>query len=302
MQRKRTSWNHDDIRQALSEPLLHACYPEAAFRGDATRVLNRMAAKKWAWVSLDQLAELSSGPVHDFFNALKPLLTDEVTEFLSALTAWVQGLSTELGREEEGDPWTRIGWEKVAQCTGLVRRFQTNHHILSTPEEARSMLFNSLQAERIDLLGEPEEGLQIMGLIESRALDYERVFLLDCNEGTLPKSSLPESFIPLDLRHMWGLPGRHQREAIYAYYTYRLMNRSKEIHFLYRGQDEAAEPSRYLLQFERSFRPNGNDLLPVNQIHVHSALPGKRPAIQPLEWTPWAQSCLLYTSPSPRDS
>ena len=43
---------------------------------------------------------------------------------------------------------------------------------------------------------------------------------------------------------MWGLPGRHQREAIYAYYTYRLMNRSKEIHFLYRGQDEAAEPSR----------------------------------------------------------
>ena len=61
---------------------------------------------------------------------------------------------------------------------------------------------------------------------------------------------------------MWGLPGRHQREAIYAYYTYRLMNRSKEIHFLYRGQDEAAEPSRYLLQFERSFRPNGKDVLP----------------------------------------
>lgn len=293
VQRKRTSWHHDDIRQALSEPLLHACYPEAAFQGDATRVLNRMAAKKWAWVSLDQLAELSSGPVHDFFHALKPLLTDEVTEFLSALTAWVQGLSTELGPEEEGDPWTRIGWEKVAQCTGLVRRFQTNHHILSTPEEAWSMLFNSLQAERIDLLGEPEEGLQIMGLIESRALDYDRVFLLDCNEGTLPKSSLPESFIPFDLRHMWGLPGRHQREAIYAYYTYRLMNRSKEIHFVYRGQDEAAEPSRYLLQFERSFRPNGKDLLPVKQIHVHSALPGKRPAIQPLEWTPWAQSELV---------
>lgn len=293
VQRKRTSWHHDDIRQALSEPLLHACYREEAFQGDATRVLNRMAANKWAWVSLDQLAELSSGPVHNLFHALKPLLTDDVTEFLSALTSWVQGLSTELGPEEEGDPWTRIGWEKVAQCAGLVRRFQTNHRILSTPEEGWSMLFNSLQAERIDLLGEPEEGLQIMGLIESRALDYERVFLLDCNEGTLPKSSLPESFIPFDLRHMWGLPGRHQREAIYAYYTYRLMNRSKEIHFLYRGQDEAAEPSRYLLQFERSFRPNGKDLLPVKPIHVHSALPGKRPEIQPLNWTTWAQGELV---------
>ena len=214
MQRKRTSWHHDDIRQALSEPLLRACYSDAGFQVDATRVLNQMAAKKWAWVSLDQLAELSSGPVHAFFDALKPFLTDEVPAFLSALSNWVQGLSDALGPEEEGDPWTRIGWEKVAHCTGLIRRFQTNHAILSTPEEAWSMVFNSLQSERIDLLGEPEAGLQIMGLIESRALDFERVFLLDCNEGTLPKSSLPESFIPFDLRHMWGLPGRHQREAI----------------------------------------------------------------------------------------
>ena len=104
------------------------------------------------------------------------------------------------------------------------------------------MLFNSLQSERIDLLGEPEEGLQIMGLIESRALDYERIFLMDCNEGTLPKSSLPESFIPFDLRHMWGLPGRHQREAIYAYYTYRLMNRCKEIHSCTVGKTKRQNP------------------------------------------------------------
>jgi hypothetical protein len=293
VQRKRTSWHHDDIRQVLSEPLLHACFPEDRFHDDATQVLNRMAAKKWAWVSLDQMAQTSSGPVHAFFEGLTPMLTNEVSPSLSAMANWVKALSSEMESNENGDPWTQIGWEKVAKCTGLLRRFQANHGILSTPEEAWNMLFNSLQSERIDLLGEPEEGLQIMGLIESRALDYERIFLMDCNEGTLPKSSLPESFIPFDLRHMWGLPGRHQREAIYAYYTYRLMNRCKEIHFLYRGQDEAAEPSRYLLQFERSFRPNGRDLLSVNRINVHSALPGKRPEIQPLEWTPWAQSELV---------
>ena len=292
VQRKRMSWHHDDIRRALSEPLLHACSPEADFHEDATLVLNQMAANKWAWVSMGQLAELSSGPVHAFFSALKPLLTNEVSAFLSALTKWVSELSAQLD-EDDGDPWTQIGWEKVAHCTGLVQRFQSNHAILSSPEEAWSMLFNSLQSQRIDLLGEPEEGLQIMGLIESRALDYDRIFLMDCNEGTLPKSSMPESFIPFDLRHMWGLPGRHQREAIFAYYTYRLMNRSKEIHFLYRGRDEAAEPSRYLLQFERSFRPNGVELLPIKQVNVHSALPGKRPEIRPLEWTPWAQSELV---------
>lgn len=293
VQRQRTSWHHDDIRQALSEPILHSYGQKEDFHEDATRILNRMAANKWAWVSLDQLAELSSGPVHAFFFALKPLLTPDVSAFLSVFAEWSKGLSSQFDTEKEGDPWTQIGWEKVVQCAGLVRRFQESHGILTTPEEVWSLLFNGLQAERIDLLGEPEEGLQIMGLIESRALDYDRIFLLDCNEGTLPKSSLPESFIPFDLRHMWGLPGRHQREAIYAYYTYRLMNRSKEIHFLFRGQDEAAEPSRYLLQLERSFRPNGSDLLSLRQVSVHSALPNKRPEIQPLEWTPWAEDQLV---------
>ena len=293
VQRKRTTWHHDDIRQALSEPLLLQAHHEEAFQTDAARVLNQMAEKKWAWVTLDQIDSLSTGPVHAFFSGLTPLLTSEVTPMLSAFSAWVQSVGQALDGHQAGDPWTCIGWEKVAQCAGVVHRFQAKHGIMATSDELWGLLFYSLKSERIDLLGEPEAGLQIMGLIESRALDYDRIFLMDCNEGTLPKSSPPDSFIPFDLRFMWGLPGRHQREAIYAYYTYRLLNRANEVHLLYRGQDEASEPSRYLLQFERSFRPDGKHLLPITEHRVHAALPEKRPEIQPLKWNDWAQAQLV---------
>lgn len=291
--RKRTTWNHADIRHVLSEPLLLQASADAPFASDATSVLNQMASRKWAWVTLEQLHELSRGPVHDFFAGLKPLLTEDVEPMISAFSRWVMHLGHKLDKNEESDPWVRMSWEKVAQCAGLVRRFQSKHGILASADELWGLLFNSLQSERIDLLGEPEAGLQIMGLIESRALDYDRIFLLDCNEGTLPKSSLPDSFIPFDLRHMWGLPSRHQREAIYAYYTYRLLNRSAEVHLLYRGQDEASEPSRYLQQLERSFRPNGQDLLTIQTTHVHAALPAQRPEIQPLHWDDWARGELV---------
>ena len=88
--------------------------------------------------------------------------------------------------------------------------------------------------ERIDLLGEPNQGLQVMGLTETRALDFERVFVLDMNEGTVPQTSMPDSFLP----SICGTPFAclvREREARYAYLLHRLMQRSKEVHLLYRG-------------------------------------------------------------------
>ena len=291
--RNRGSLHHDDIRNLLSEPLLMQAHSELEFRTDASNVLNRMAQKKWAWISRNQLNELSNGPVQAFFTRLDALYTPNTGKWLESLSAWTQELGSLLESSNSADPWAEAGWEKVIQAVGVALQFEARHGILQDREDAWSFLFNGLQSERIDLLGEPEEGLQIMGLIESRALDYDHVFIMDCNEGTLPKSAPPDSFIPFDLRNTWELPGRHEREAIFAYYMYRLLNRSQEIHFLYRGQDEASEKSRYLLQLERSFRPNGKDLLPLQKKEVHAPVPAKRPTIQALDCGTWSQEKLV---------
>ena len=282
--RGRSQWHHTDIRNALSEPLLSQIRCDSDFRNDANRVLNTMASKKWAWVKLEEIKTLSEGPVFDFFASLETLQCQDSAELLEKMSRWAQSISQTLQTGGESDPWTTAGWEKVVQAIGVACRFENTHHVLQLTEDVWSFLFHSLQGERIDLLGEPEAGLQIMGLIESRALDYDRVFVMDCNEGTLPKSSPPESYIPFDLRAEWELPGRHEREAIFAYYTYRLLNRCSEIHFLYRGQDEAAEKSRYVQQLNRTFRPDGSNLMPVIKKSIHTAIPEQRPELKPLVW------------------
>jgi hypothetical protein len=211
---------------------------------------------------------------------------------LNALNHWSLGLAGALENNDHSDPWSLVGWERVTRAVGLLIRFQAEFDLLESANDVWSMMFSSLATSRIDLLGEPEEGLQIMGLIESRALDFERVILLDCNEGNLPKTSVPDSFIPFDLRAIWKLPNRHQKEAIYAYYTYRLMNQANELHMVYRAEDESAEKSRYLLQIERAFRPNGKDLLPLKKTAVYAPLPDPRPEIAPVEWDDFARGRL----------
>lgn len=282
--RGKGQWHHEDIRSALSEPLLSQIRAEKEFRVDAARVLNGMAAKKWAWVKIDEIRTLSNGPVLEFLKELESLQCQDSSAFLDHLGQWAKFIAQALENHDSSDPWTSAGWEKVTQAIGVALRFQNEHQVLQHTDDVWAFLFHSLQGERIDLFGEPEQGLQIMGLIESRALDYDRIFLMDCNEGTLPKSSPPDSYIPFDLRYKWELPGRHEREAIFAYYTYRLLNRSKEIHFLYKGKDETAEKSRYLQQLNRSFHPNGVDLMPIEKRAINAAVPDQRPELQPIVW------------------
>ncbi len=287
--------NHADLRAIISDPVALAACGRNALIQDGSRVMNRLAKKHLAWLSADQLALQSNGTLTGFVNQLLLNKASDALGFAIGLERWAGGIGSQLtdnNTDSELDPWIMASWERVMKAFSVVRRFQEQHGLLVNPEEVWSMVLQSLVSERIDLLGEPEDGLQIMGLIETRALDFDRVIVLDCNEGVLPQSSISESFLPFDLRAIWGLPGRHEREAIFAYYTYRLLNQAKEVFFLYRAQDEASEKSRYLLQMERAFRPNGLDLMPVDESTLQAPLPGPRPVIPPLQWTATASQRL----------
>ena len=110
----------------------------------------------------------------------------------------------------------------------------------------------------VDLAGEPLEGMQVMGLLESRGLDFDEVFVLDVNEGTLPDGAPPPSFMPLDLQRSIGLPGRPERDGIFSAYLHRLLHRSRKVHLLCVGADlgdSGTEPSRFLGQLKPGPRP-----------------------------------------------
>jgi len=115
-----------------------------------------------------------------------------------------------------------------------------------------------LQRTRIPFTGEPLAGIQVMGVLETRVLDFDRIILLSMNEGSFPKTGNFQSFIPQNLRFGFQLPTPEYQDAIYAYYFYRLIQRSGEVYMIYNNRAEglnSGEKSRFIhqLNFDSSF-------------------------------------------------
>jgi hypothetical protein len=117
---------------------------------------------------------------------------------------------------------------------------------------------NSIRSENLDLGGEPFEGVQLMGLLESRGMDFENVIITSVNEGVLPLGRSGHSFIPYDLKKQYGLPTHRERDAIYTYYFYRLLQRAKKVFLLYDcvpSDLNTGEKSRFLNQLKIEKQP-----------------------------------------------
>ncbi|WP_031426599.1 PD-(D/E)XK nuclease family protein [Flavimarina sp. Hel_I_48] len=116
-----------------------------------------------------------------------------------------------------------------------------------------------LSKETLDFRGDPYAGLQIMGVLESRVLDFKNVIITGLNEGTLPSGKSQGSFIPFDLKKEYKLPTYREKDAIYAYHFFRLIQRAEHIYLVYNNEStgiHSAEKSRFLLQLEIDQLPN----------------------------------------------
>ena len=105
--------------------------------------------------------------------------------------------------------------------------------------------------------GEPLKGLQIMGPLETRALDFRNLVILSANEGIFPRRNVSSSFIPPELRRGFGLPSYEFQDAVWAYYFYRMISRAENVWMLYDSRAEgmkSGEESRYIRQLEYHFR------------------------------------------------
>ena len=143
----------------------------------------------------------------------------------------------------------------------MMQRFhdemQEHGIVLSAPALAQ-ILEQLSSSESLPFSGEPLEGLQVMGLLETRALDFERLIILGANEGVLPASSRHHSYIPYDLRKAFGMSTFDRQDSLYAYHFYRLLQRSRQILLSYDTHFDMlseGEPSRFLRQVETELAP-----------------------------------------------
>jgi hypothetical protein len=134
-----------------------------------------------------------------------------------------------------------------------------------TTETYMKILDRMLRIQSVPFSGEPLSGIQIMGILETRALDFKNLIILSVNEGVLPAVSSGSSFIPFNLREAFGLPSVNHQESVYAYHFYRLLQRAENVTFTFNSNSEglqSGEMSRFLIQmkYEPLLQPDFQNL------------------------------------------
>ena len=153
------------------------------------------------------------------------------------------------------DAFSQLYRESLFKAYTTINRFRTlieEDELTVQPETFRRLLVKFLSATNIPFHGEPAIGMQVMGVLETRNLDFRHLVLLSVNEGQLPKSGGDSSFIPYNLRKAFGMTTIEHKIAVYAYYFYRLLQRAERITLMYNtGSDglNRGEWSRFMLQF-----------------------------------------------------
>lgn len=213
--------------------------------GDTYDLRKEITQANWVHVPNDFFSERA-----DVFQ----LLFREVAP--EAMLAYVRSVVEQIGKSVTGD----LDREYAFQFYTFINRLQevAEAELLAEQTGRRRTLQSMLRvlqqlarSERIPFAGEPLEGLQIMGVLETRNLDFKNVIVLSLNEGSLPAGSAKGSYIPYNLRKAYGLPTAAHQDAMYAYLFYRSWQRAENVVLFYNTETDVlgqGEMSRYLQQ------------------------------------------------------
>ncbi len=166
------------------------------------------------------------------------------------LLAMLRAIATQ-SKDEISDP---LFQESLFRAYTLINRLNglIEEGDLQVTDQTLFRLTNQIiQQTTIPFHGEPAEGIQVMGVLETRNLDFDHILLLSCNEGNMPKGVNDSSFIPHSIRQAYQLTTVENKVSIYAYYFHRLLQRAKDITILYNNSTEdgqRGEMSRFMLQ------------------------------------------------------
>ena len=263
-QRRGEKFYHKDIQDLLTDyclaPILHT---ETLYG----TLLQTLADNHIIYADKASLAELCQS-LGCNLDPLAFLFTEEAPDpdtFLSLTHKLIQliytGKSLEHNRKEK---------EALACLLQIIEHFQElqqKYHFVQSLSVLLK-IYNRLAKRRtVPFYGEPLQGLQILGVLETRNLDFKRVILLSANEGTIPASRSSNTLIPYALKRDNHIPTYHEKDAVYAYNFYHLLQRAEEVYILYHTESEGmgkGEPSRFVLQVRNELAKRYPD-----HIHLH---------------------------------
>ncbi len=225
------------LQATCIHPVCQAMYSGS---NNLLKVAERLRRRKRSHWSVPEVME-SFGPGAELWGPY-PDTANFLRDLENALSRYVDGL--------------RSAWEAepARLCLNALHSLQVWMPQASLSFGSLRRLFRQFAQESpVNFYGEPFEGVQILGLLETRNLDFDTVILAPMNEGVLPKGRNEASFLPYDVRREYGMPMPQDREAIMAYHVYRLVQRAKRVFFLVNGESDGlgkGEASRFIAQME----------------------------------------------------
>jgi hypothetical protein len=156
-----------------------------------------------------------------------------------------------LNKDIEEEKITKAFLFSIFKVINKLQSYFENNPNINNVETLYAIYKQVIDVAEVSFEGEPLNGLQIMGVLESRVLDFDTVIITSVNEGKFPAGKSMNSFIPYDVKLEYGLPTFKEKDAIYTYHFYHLLQRAKNIYLLYNTEADgldAGERSRFITQ------------------------------------------------------
>ncbi|HBG70645.1 MAG: hypothetical protein A2W93_03890 [Bacteroidetes bacterium GWF2_43_63] len=251
------TYRYESLLALVSNPLLRLL-PDDKQRSDFIQVVDDISSGRlryFRWCESDKEDTLFLKR----FDAIIPGLVSPCAGWEEVLTRLIKLTGELFEKCREVDLEHEAAWLVHSALKAL-------HNTLTSYGDVSDITIGSvvyfirrhLQIAKIPLKGEPLKGIQILGMLETRSLDFKNVIILGANEGFLPAGGQGDSFLPNDVRRELKLPLQYERDAVYAYHFWRLMQRASEITLIYNTESDPVygkEPSRFLAQIEHELLP-----------------------------------------------
>lgn len=244
------SFFYTDILELLTHPLLRKFEPKLV------DVLSYMTNNEHKYIiPRDEIIKRCGD---DSIECYFPLFDDASKTF-----GTISDLLKRIESKAVDDVLLKSFIKKYRQSLFLIQDLCAKHEIFLNKDTLAQMMHKLASNETVNFEGMPLMGVQIMGVLETRALDFENVIILSMNEKVYPKKLFRKSLIPYELRQGYKITTPDVQESIFAYYFYRLLTRAKRVFFVYdsRSGEGKSEMSRYLYQIKNIFSKTfGNKL------------------------------------------
>ncbi|MBC7642466.1 MAG: PD-(D/E)XK nuclease family protein [Flavobacterium sp.] len=242
---------YKDILDILTHPLIEP-YANA---NELVKIIN---SNNYTFLTHKKLSELNKSS-NSLFELLFTKWENGSIAVLETISSLLQTIKHNLNNNNEEEKIANAFVFSIFKIINKLINYYSSHSEIDNIATLQAIYNQVVDLAEVSFEGEPLNGLQIMGVLESRVLDFETVIVTSMNEGKFPAGKSMNSFIPYDVKRELEMPTYKEKDAIYTYHFYHLLQRAKNIYLLYNTENEGldgGEKSRFITQLEIEKQPN----------------------------------------------